>query len=37
MLVQGKKECFAVALFVCNDLILPDVPTWINNMIDFVF
>jgi clathrin heavy chain len=35
---QGKKECFATCLFVCYDLIRPDVAlelAWINNMIDF--
>ena len=40
MLVQGKKECFAAALFVCYDLIRPDVAmelAWMNNMIDFAF
>ncbi|KAL0716998.1 hypothetical protein Bca4012_066320 [Brassica carinata] len=37
---QGKKECFATCLFVCYDLIRPDVAlelAWINNMIDFAF
>ncbi|KAL2558245.1 Clathrin heavy chain 1 [Forsythia ovata] len=37
---QGKKECFASCLFVCYDLIRPDVVlelAWINNMIDFAF
>ncbi|KAJ8540473.1 hypothetical protein K7X08_030392 [Anisodus acutangulus] len=37
---QGKKECFASCLFVCYDLIRPDVAlelAWMNNMIDFVF
>ncbi|KAJ6897449.1 clathrin heavy chain 2-like [Populus alba x Populus x berolinensis] len=37
---QGKKECFAAALFVCYDLIRPDVAmelAWMNNMIDFAF
>jgi clathrin heavy chain len=40
MLEQGKKECFAAALFVCYDLIRPDVAmelAWMNNMIDFAF
>ena len=38
--VQGKKECFASCLFVCYDLIRPDVAlelAWMNNMIDFSF
>ncbi|KAK7849835.1 clathrin heavy chain 1 [Quercus suber] len=37
---QGKKECFASCLFVCYDLIRPDVVlelAWMNNMIDFSF
>ncbi|XP_039016474.1 clathrin heavy chain 1-like [Hibiscus syriacus] len=36
---QGKKECFTSCLFVCYDLIRPDVLelAWINNMIDFAF
>uniref|UniRef100_A0A1J3IL33 Clathrin heavy chain 1 n=1 Tax=Noccaea caerulescens TaxID=107243 RepID=A0A1J3IL33_NOCCA len=37
---QGKKECFATCLFVCYDLVRPDVAlelAWINNMIDFAF
>ncbi|KAL4388443.1 hypothetical protein GQ457_09G030600 [Hibiscus cannabinus] len=37
---QGKKECFASCLFVCYDLIRPDVVlelAWIHNMIDFAF
>ncbi|GAB2274517.1 Clathrin heavy chain [Dionaea muscipula] len=37
---QGKKECFASCLFVCYDLIRPDVAlelAWFNNMIDFAF
>ncbi|KAJ6350385.1 hypothetical protein OIU78_006534 [Salix suchowensis] len=37
---QGKKECFASCLFVCYDLIQPDIAlelAWINNMIDFAF
>ncbi|CAH8354698.1 unnamed protein product [Eruca vesicaria subsp. sativa] len=37
---QGKKECFATCLFVCYDLIRPDVAlelAWIHNMIDFAF
>ncbi|XP_028123484.1 clathrin heavy chain 1-like [Camellia sinensis] len=37
---QGKKECFASCLFVCYDLIRPDVAlelAWMNNMIDFSF
>ncbi|KAA3464225.1 Clathrin heavy chain 1 [Gossypium australe] len=37
---QGKKECFAACLFVCYDLIRPDVAlemAWVNNMIDFTF
>ncbi|GFP97663.1 clathrin heavy chain 1 [Phtheirospermum japonicum] len=37
---KGKKECFASCLFVCYDLIRPDVAlelAWINNMIDFAF
>jgi len=38
--IQGKKECFATCLFVCYDLIRPDVAlelAWINNMMDFAF
>ncbi|RVW56591.1 Clathrin heavy chain 2 [Vitis vinifera] len=37
---QKKKECFASCLFVCYDLIRPDVVlelAWMNNMIDFAF
>ncbi|KAM7256318.1 hypothetical protein ACFE04_012059 [Oxalis oulophora] len=37
---QGKKECFAACLFVCYDVIRPDVAlelAWMNNMIDFAF
>ncbi|KAG5123489.1 hypothetical protein AAZX31_11G061500 [Glycine max] len=37
---QGKKECFASCLFVCYDIIWPDVAlelAWMNNMIDFAF
>jgi len=37
---QGKKECFASCLFVCYDIIRPDVAlelAWMNNMIDFAF
>ncbi|KAL0744142.1 hypothetical protein Bca4012_085655 [Brassica carinata] len=37
---QGKKECFATCLFVCYDLIRPDVAlelAWLNNMVDFAF
>ncbi|XP_008369269.1 clathrin heavy chain 2-like isoform X1 [Malus domestica] len=37
---QGKKECFASCLFVCYDLIRPDIAlelAWMNNMIDFAF
>lgn len=37
LLLQGKKECFAACLFVCYDVIRPDVAlelAWINNMID---
>ncbi|KAG5405545.1 hypothetical protein IGI04_011664 [Brassica rapa subsp. trilocularis] len=37
---QGKKECFATCLFVCYDLIRPDVAlelAWIHNMLDFAF
>lgn len=40
VLVQGKKECFASCLFVCYDLIRPDVAlelAWMNNMVDFAF
>ena len=40
LLLQGKKECFATCLFVCYDLIRPDVAlehAWINNMLDFAF
>jgi clathrin heavy chain len=38
--MQGKKECFASCLFVCYDLIRPDVAlelAWMNNIIDFAF
>ncbi|KAH0927664.1 hypothetical protein HID58_019920, partial [Brassica napus] len=37
---QGKKECFVTCLFVCYDLIRPDVAlelAWINNIIDLAF
>ncbi|KAG4966379.1 hypothetical protein JHK82_040561 [Glycine max] len=37
---QEKKECFASCLFVCYDIIRPDVAlelAWMNNMIDFAF
>ncbi|WZY96091.1 hypothetical protein YC2023_068420 [Brassica napus] len=37
---QGKKESFATCLFVCYDLIRPDVAlelAWINNIIDLAF
>ncbi|TQD83381.1 hypothetical protein C1H46_031091 [Malus baccata] len=37
---EGKKECFASCLFVCYDLIRPDIAlelAWMNNMIDFAF
>ncbi|CAN1812043.1 Clathrin heavy chain 1 [Linum perenne] len=37
---SGKKECFASCLFVCYDLIRPDIAlelAWMNNMIDFAF
>uniref|UniRef100_A0A803PWW8 Clathrin heavy chain n=1 Tax=Cannabis sativa TaxID=3483 RepID=A0A803PWW8_CANSA len=37
---KGKKECFASCLFVCYDLLRPDVVlelAWLNNMIDFAF
>ncbi|KAL2927364.1 Clathrin heavy chain 2 [Bienertia sinuspersici] len=37
---EGKKECFAACLFVCYDVIRPDVAlelAWMNNMIDFAF
>ncbi|GLU02552.1 hypothetical protein SLE2022_197980 [Rubroshorea leprosula] len=37
---QGKKECSASCLFVCYDLIRPDVVlelAWTNNMIDSAF
>ncbi|KAJ0021343.1 hypothetical protein Pint_32516 [Pistacia integerrima] len=37
---QGKKECFASCLFVCYDLISPDVAlefAWRHKMIDFSF
>jgi clathrin heavy chain len=40
MCMQGKKECFASCLFVCYDLIRPDVAlelAWMNNIIDFAF
>ena len=40
LIIQGKKECFATCLFVCYDLIRPDVAlelAWINNMLDFAF
>ncbi|KAK1321055.1 Clathrin heavy chain 2 [Acorus calamus] len=38
--LMGKKECFASCLFVCYDLIRPDIAlelAWMNNMIDFAF
>ncbi|RWW78594.1 hypothetical protein BHE74_00013190 [Ensete ventricosum] len=38
--LQGKKECFASCLFICYELIHPDVAlelAWMNNMIDFAF
>ena len=38
--MQGKKECFAACLFVCYDVIRPDIAlelAWINNMTDFAF
>lgn len=38
--MQGKKECFASCLFICYDLIRPDVAlelAWMNNMMDFAF
>jgi clathrin heavy chain len=38
--LQGKKECFASCLFICYDLIRPDVAlelAWFNGMIDFAF
>jgi clathrin heavy chain len=38
--MQGKKECFASCLFICYDLIRPDVAlelAWMNNMVDFAF
>nr|GMD87823.1 clathrin heavy chain 1 [Ipomoea batatas] len=38
--MQGKKECFASCLFVCYDLIRPDVAlelAWMNNIKDFAF
>ncbi|MED6187585.1 hypothetical protein PIB30_077852, partial [Stylosanthes scabra] len=37
---QGKKECFASCLFVCYDVIRPDVAlelAWMNGIIDFAF
>ncbi|KAF6147003.1 hypothetical protein GIB67_036722 [Kingdonia uniflora] len=37
---KGKKECFASCLFVCYDLIRPDVAlelAWMNNILDFAF
>ncbi|PWZ34040.1 Clathrin heavy chain 1 [Zea mays] len=37
---KGKKECFASCLFICYDLIRPDVAlelAWMNNMVDFAF
>uniref|UniRef100_A0A803NBW5 Clathrin heavy chain n=1 Tax=Chenopodium quinoa TaxID=63459 RepID=A0A803NBW5_CHEQI len=37
---EGKNECFAACLFVCYDVIRPDVAlelAWMNNMIDFAF
>ena len=39
-IIQGKKESFATCLFVCYDLIRPDVAlelAWINNIIDLAF
>ena len=38
LLLQGKKECFAASLFICYDVIRPDVAlelAWMNNLIDF--
>jgi hypothetical protein len=38
--MQGKKECFASCLFICYDLIRPDVAlelAWMDNMVDFAF
>ncbi|KAK1284421.1 Clathrin heavy chain 2 [Acorus calamus] len=40
LIQKGKKECFASCLFVCYDLIRPDIAlelAWMNNMIDFAF
>ncbi|XP_078181065.1 clathrin heavy chain 2 isoform X2 [Carex rostrata] len=37
---QGKKECFASCLFICYDLIRPDMAlelAWFNGMMDFAF
>ncbi|CAL9051558.1 unnamed protein product [Musa banksii] len=37
---KGKKECFSSCLFICYDLIRPDVAlelAWMNNMLDFAF
>eukprot|EP00252_Welwitschia_mirabilis_P023463 TRINITY_DN662_c0_g1_i4.p1 TRINITY_DN662_c0_g1~~TRINITY_DN662_c0_g1_i4.p1 ORF type:complete len:1707 (+),score=385.71 TRINITY_DN662_c0_g1_i4:318-5438(+) len=37
---KGKKECFASCLFICYDLIRPDVAlelAWMNNIVDFAF
>ncbi|KAF2558147.1 hypothetical protein F2Q68_00018083 [Brassica cretica] len=37
---QGKKECFATCLFVCYDLVRPDVAlelAWLNNMVVFAY
>lgn len=39
-MLQGKKECFASCLFICYDLIRPDMAlelAWFNGMIDFAF
>ncbi|OEL38632.1 Clathrin heavy chain 1 [Dichanthelium oligosanthes] len=38
--MQGKRECFASCLFICYDLIRPDVAlelAWMNNMVGFAF
>ncbi|XP_059069405.1 clathrin heavy chain 1-like [Cryptomeria japonica] len=37
---HANKECFASCLFICYDLIRPDVAlelAWMNDMIEFVF
>ncbi|KAG8069380.1 hypothetical protein GUJ93_ZPchr0005g14546 [Zizania palustris] len=38
--IHGKRECFASCLFICYDLIRPNVAlelAWMNNMVHFSF